>query len=140
MGSQRAGLIGHGVLTLLGLRIAMHTRKGGKVENNMPDAYMAQDLENQFKTIFFQNGDYAEPAIVVPMITGVGAIEPCPHISDHQKDSFSFSVTQIGDVNETHILLEYNSLDEAQLDRAKLLSQIESYHARGIYHDMLNLG
>jgi hypothetical protein len=40
----------------------------------MPDKYLAQDKENQFKSMFFRGGCYQREAIVIPKIISVSGL------------------------------------------------------------------
>jgi hypothetical protein len=88
-----------------------------------PDAYLAQDSENQFKTIFFPSGNYPELGVVIKFIGCVGMVEKVGH-------QWCFSAWP--DDSEDNFLFKYGTQDEAQRDRTKLLMQIEEYHSRGL--------
>lgn len=94
-----------------------------KIHN--PDQFLAQDAENQFKTIFFQDGDYQGPGIIINMISMVG------QIFGKGIPLYSFYIFQSGRiVNPTSY--DYLDMESAIKDRNKLLLQIEAYHSRGI--------
>ena len=82
-----------------------------------PDSYLAQDAENQFRAIFFQNGDYRESGYMIKTFTAVGPV------NDDLEFPFFF-IWMAGKAQK----LEYESQDEAMIDRVKLLIQIESYY------------
>ena len=90
-----------------------------------PDRYLAQDAENQFKTIFFPNGDYDLPGMMISSINMVSGILK-------KENGYKFLVWQNGDYAESPSVFSYGSLDQAQGDRAHLIQQIEAFHSRGI--------
>ena len=99
--------------------------------DDMPDSYVAQDLHNRFKTIFFQCGDYSQTAIAIPFIQVVGPVELDPDIADHNSDCWTFRINT--GVHDVELGLDYETRNEAVRDRAKLIAQIEQYHSRGMY-------
>ena len=91
----------------------------------MSDEYLSQDLENQFESIFFQNGDYQSQGIPVHSINLITPIKV-----DEKSKEFLFSIFWYG---EDHTVFRYNSEKECRLDRIKLLMQIEDFYSnRGL--------
>ena len=81
--------------------------------------------ENQFKTIFFQNGDYDLPGMMISSINMVSGILK-------KENGYKFLVWQNGDDAESPSVFSYGSLDQAQGDRVNLIQQIEAFHSRGM--------
>ena len=98
------------------------TGTDSKIHN--PDKFLAQDAANEFKTLFFRDGNYSEEAIVISFISVVGEIL-------WQNSIYSFYIFQPGDP-EKCLEMEYSDKISAINDREKLLFQIEQYHSRGI--------
>jgi hypothetical protein len=98
------------------------TGTNSKIHN--PDQFLAQDAENQFKTIFFQDGIYSGGGIVIRFIAVVGRIRKTD-------DIYSFQIF-LSDDPENPVEMEYDDQSSALDDRLMLLMQIEQYHSRGI--------
>lgn len=107
------------------------TGTNGKIHN--PDRFLDQDAE-QFKTIFFQNGDYSNIGIVISAITFIGAVQNRPKMEDKGQFQFKiwhqFNVYQSGDTHKIATTLYYKIKDQAQRDRAEILGMIEAYHSK----------
>lgn len=111
----------------IGEDIAKTGYHGGSARLNVeePDSYLSQDASNQFRSIFFQGGDYSRPGLVITDLVMVGAVVLRGIGGGGEKYIFMVR-TGKGEVK-----FEYGSNDEAQIDRTKLLMQIEEYHSGG---------
>lgn len=88
-----------------------------------PDSYMAQDLENRFRSMFFKNGRYEQGAVVIRHIMVVGAIRKITRSTDLKKvNGFYFPIFIL---DGSRFEMEYKTEDEARRDRTKLIYQIE---------------
>lgn len=86
------------------------------------NGYLSQDAENQFGSIFFQNGDYDDDGI---MIKFIGVVGPVSEVGD----KWAFNAWP--DDSEDNFLFRYDSKQEAVQDRIRLLMQIEAFYSRG---------
>jgi hypothetical protein len=92
-----------------------------------PDAYMAQDLENRFRSLYFAKGKYKNGAIVIPAIEYVSTVTRFK--PDGRECYYEFSI--FDNSSEGGWPIRFKDEDCARHEREKLLMQIENFYMRG---------
>ena len=87
----------------------------------MKDEFLAQDLENQFRSMFFQNGDYENEGFLISGISSVWGV------GNNEYDSHLVFNISYGD--GLFWSFHYNSVQECRRDRNRLLVKIEAFYA-----------
>ena len=89
-----------------------------------PDAYLAQDAENQFEAIYFVKGGYNNMAIVVGKIS---SIEPVKR-SVYPNDGIEYFEFIISKDDGLRVPVRFGIEKEAIDERVKVLMQIEKFY------------
>ena len=84
------------------------------------NSFLAQDLNNQFRSMFFQNGNYENTGFLISSISAVWGVG-----NNEMDNNQSFTISYGSGLFQS---FDYDCEQECRQDRNRLLGQIERFY------------